>query len=71
MKPRIEYIPAQLSVLLELHLDKVLVEGAKALDDPSYIPEWGFLKPCLPGEMLKITIERVVPQTLTQKATVA
>lgn len=60
------YVPAQLGVLLELHLDKVLLEGARAIDDPDYIPEWGELRPCLPGEQIEITLRRVVPDRDTE-----
>lgn len=67
MKPRTVVIPAQFAPSLDKALDKLLLDAAR-----DEIPEWG-LAPCRPGEVLEITIRRVVPESnpLTQKATVA
>jgi len=55
MKPRTVIIPAQYQPSLDRALDQLLLNAQR----PDF-PDWG-LAPCRPGEMLKITIERVVP----------
>lgn len=55
MKPRRVVISATMQPMLDAMLDRVLV----AQERPDF-PEFG-LAPCRPGEMLEITIRRVMP----------
>lgn len=58
MSQRRFMVPAQFAPSVDALLDKmVLLQG----DNPA-VPEWG-TKPCRPGEMIEVTIRRVIVPT--------
>jgi len=60
---RTHAIPAQFQVLLDGMLDQLQARIAIALERPDEMPaEWGVV-PCLEGEMIEITMRRVLPVT--------